>query len=275
MVNMRKRYVFFISDSTGLTAESLGNALLAQFASIDIEKVFLPYTDTLEKARKALLRISSAVQLGDEKPIIISTILDPVIREIVSRADGYIIDIFGSFLSDLEHELGEKSASRVGESHIKPSDEKSLRRIDAVNYALDNDDGVRVNKYDLADIILIGVSRSAKTPSCLYMAMQYGIFAANYPLTEEDLEKGALPKKLIPFKEKIFALTIEPVRLSEIRNERRSASRYASLRQCMWETKEAQLIYKRMALPVIETTNISVEEIGAKILLRANLIRKT
>lgn len=271
----KKRYVFFISDSTGLTAEGLGNALLAQFENIDIEKVFMPYTDTQEKARKAILRISSSVDLGDERPIIVATILDPVIRQIISRSDGYVIDIFGTFLSDLEEELGEKSASRVGQSHVNPSDEKSLRRIDAVNYALDNDDGMRINKYDLADIIVVGVSRSAKTPTCLYLAMQFGIFAANYPLTEEDLEIGRLPQKLVPYKDKIFALTIASNRLSEIRNERRADSKYASLRQCQWEIKEAELIYKKMGFPLVETTSLSVEEIGTKILLMSNLERRT
>lgn len=271
---MKKRYVFFISDSTGLTAEGVGNALLAQFVNIDIEKVFMPYTDTKEKARKAILRIKSAVQLGDERPLIISTILDPVIREIISRSEGYVIDIFGSFLSGLEVELGEKSASRVGESHVNPSDKKALIRIDAVNYALDNDDGMRVNKYDMADIILVGVSRSAKTPGCLYMAMQFGIFAANYPLTEEDLETGKLPQKLLPYKDKIFALTIAPNRLAEIRNERRSGSKYASTKQCQWEVREAELIYKKMAFPILETTSLSVEEIGAQILLKTNLERR-
>ena len=271
---MKKRYVFFISDSTGLTAEGLGNALLAQFVNIDIEKVFMPYTDTEEKARKAILRIASSVQLGDARPLIIATILDPLIRKIVSHSDGYVIDIFGSFLSGLEAELGEKSASRVGESHVNPSDEKALKRIDAVNYALDSDDGMRVNKYDIADIILVGVSRSAKTPVCLYIAMQFGIFAANYPLTEEALETGTLPQKLMPFKDKIVALTIAPNRLSEIRNGRRSGSRYASSKQCQWEVREAGLIYKKMAFPVLETTHLSVEEIGTRILLERNLDRR-
>lgn len=270
----KRRHVFFISDSTGLTAESLGNALLAQFENIDIEKVFMPYTDTQEKARKAILRIKSSVKLDDEKPLVISTILDPVIREIVSHSEGYVIDIFGSFLSGLEKELGEKSASRVGKSHVNPTDEKALRRIDAVNYALDNDDGIKVSKYDQADIVLIGVSRSAKTPSCLYLAMQFGIFAGNYPLTEEDLEGGKLPQQLLPYKDKILALTISPNRLVEIRSERRSGSKYASLKQCQWEVKEAELIYKKMGFPMLNTTNLSVEEIGTQILLMRNLERQ-
>jgi regulator of PEP synthase PpsR (kinase-PPPase family) len=268
-----KRYVFYISDSTGLTAEGLGNALLAQFKSIEIERVFLPYTNTQEKARQALLRIKSSGQLGDARPIIIATILDPLIREIIAESDGYVIDIFGDFLSGIEEELGEKSQSKVGGTHVNPADSKALRRIDAVNYALDNDDGARTNHYDRADLILVGVSRSAKTPTCLYMAMQFGIFAANYPFTEEDLELGKLPARLLPFKNKLFALTIAPERLSKIRNERRSDSKYASIKQCQWEVKEAALIYKKTGLNIIDTTSLSVEEIATQILLSSGIER--
>jgi hypothetical protein len=267
------RYVFYISDSTGLTAESLGNALLAQFNSIEINRVFLPYTNTQEKARQALLRIKSSGQLGDARPIVIATILDPEIREIITSSDGYVIDIFGKFLSGMEEELNEKAQARVGGTHVNPADRKALRRIDAVNYALDNDDGIRTSRYDQADIILVGVSRSAKTPTCLYLAMQFGIFAANYPLTEEDLELGKLPAKLLPFKDKLLALTISPERLSEIRNERRSGSKYASLRQCQWEVKEASLIYKKMGLKMIDTTSVSVEEIATQMLVESEIQR--
>lgn len=268
-----KRYVFYISDSTGLTAESLGNALLAQFKTIEIIRVFLPYTNTQEKARQALLRIRSSGQLGDARPIIIATILDPAIREIIAESDGYVIDIFGDFLSGIEEELNEKAQAKVGGTHVDPSDKKALRRIDAVNYALDNDDGARINHYDRADIILVGVSRSAKTPTCLYMAMQFGIFAANYPLTEEDLELGKLPPKLMPFRDRLVALNIVPERLSEIRNERRSGSRYASLKQCQWEVREAALIYQKTGLKVIDTTSLSVEEIATQVLVETGIQR--
>ena len=234
----------------------------------------MPYTDTQEKARKALLKIRSASQLGDERPLIISTILDPVIREIISRSEGYIIDIFGSFLTGLEKELGEKSAASVGGSHVNPADQKALRRIDAVNFALENDDGMRTHKYDQADVILVGISRSAKTPSCLYMAMQFGIFAANYPLTEEDLNEAKLPAKLARYKDKIFALTIDAKRLVEIRNERRSGSRYASEKQCNWEVREAGLIYRKNRFPILDTSSLSVEEIATRILLIKNLDRR-
>lgn len=271
---MNKRYAFFISDSTGLTAENLGNALLAQFENTTVIPVYLPYTDTEEKARKAILRVRSSMQLADENPLIFSSILNHSIREIIAQADGFVIDIFGSFLPQLEAELGEKPSSRVGTSHANPADEKAVLRIDAVNYALDNDDGMRVNRYDQADIILVGVSRSAKTPTCLYLGMQFGIFAANYPLTEEDLENGQFPAALQNHKSKLFALTIGPERLSAIRNERRSDSKYASLRQCEWEVKEAESLYRRLGLQKVNTTDLSVEEIAAHILVETGLPRR-
>ncbi|MEQ9022600.1 MAG: kinase/pyrophosphorylase, partial [Pseudomonadales bacterium] len=177
------------------------------------------------------------------------------------------------FLPGIEEELGEKSQSKVGGTHVDPADKKALRRIDAVNYALENDDGARINHYDRANLILVGVSRSAKTPTCLYMAMQFGIFAANYPLTEEDLELGKLPSKLMPFRDRLMALTIAPERLSEIRNERRSDSKYASLKQCQWEVREAALIYQKNGLKVIDTTSLSVEEIATQVLVATGVQR--
>ncbi len=271
---MNNRHAFFISDSTGQTAENLGNALLAQFENTQFTPVYMPYTDTKQKARAALLRIRSSVQLADSKPLIFSSILSTSIRETIAEADGFVIDIFGSFLPGLEEELQEKSMSHVGKSHANPAEEKAMLRIDAVNYALDNDDGMRVNRYGQADIVLVGVSRSAKTPTCLYMGMQYGIFAANYPLTEEDLEDGRFPEALLDHKDKLFALTIAPERLSAIRNERRSGSKYASLRQCEWEVKEAESLYRKLGLKKVITTHLSVEEIGAHILVETGLVRR-
>ena len=206
--------------------------------------------------------------------MIFSSIISLTIRNIISQADGLVIDIFGRFLPILESELGQPPIARVGGSHANPSEEKAMLRIDAVNYALDNDDGIRVNRYDQADIILVGVSRSAKTPTCLYMGMQFGIFAANYPLTEEDLEAGKIPIALQDQREKLFALTITPDRLSAIRNERRANSRYASLRQCEWEIKEASILYRKMGLKSVDTTHLSVEEIGAHILVETQLPRR-
>jgi regulator of PEP synthase PpsR (kinase-PPPase family) len=149
-----------------------------------------------------------------------------------------------------------------------------MSRIDAVNFALDNDDGSKIKHYDKADIILVGVSRSGKTPTCLYLALQFGIKAANYPLTEEDLQNFSLPDVLKPHKHKIFGLTIDPERLAAIRNERKANSRYASLAQCYYETEEVEHLYQQEQISFLSTTDLSVEEISTKIMQKAKIKRK-
>jgi [pyruvate, water dikinase]-phosphate phosphotransferase / [pyruvate, water dikinase] kinase len=271
---VERRHAFFISDSTGLTAETLGNALLAQFDQVEFIRSYHPYTDSAEKVQEVCRLIAEAAAEDGAKPLIFDTILNRDLRLIVAQADGVLIDIMGTFLPRLEQELGALSAMRVGKSHANAMEEKAKVRIEAVNYALDADDGGRTNRYDLADLILIGVSRSAKTPTCLYLAMQFGLFAANYPLTEEDFENGGLPEKLLPYKRKLFSLTIDPERLSAIRNERRGGTRYASARQCEWEVREAMLLFQKHAIATIETTSLSVEEIATRIILQTGLKRR-
>lgn len=271
---MERRHAFFISDSTGLTSEALGNALLAQFDQVEFVRSYHPYVDTEEKVRAVCDLIAEAYREDGAKPLIFDTILNGELRLVVAQSQGLLIDIMGTFLPQMESELGALSAMRVGKSHANPMDEKAMRRIEAVNYALDADDGARTNRYDLADIILIGPSRSAKTPTCLYIAMQFGLCAANYPLTEEDLEGGNLPRKLLPYRDKLFGLIIDPVRLSAIREERRAGSRYASAKQCRWEVEEIRLIYQKLAIPNIDTTRLSVEEIATQILLKTNIKRR-
>ncbi|WP_332840158.1 pyruvate, water dikinase regulatory protein [Marinibactrum halimedae] len=268
------RYAFYISDSTGITSETLGNALLPLFKETTFRKVHLPYTDSMEKAEVAVEQINQAHEASGLKPLIFDTIMNPDIRDKIASSNGFLMDIIGTFLPALEKELGAVSSYKVGQSHDNPAEDRALRRMNAVNYALDNDDGAKTKYYKDADVILVGVSRSAKTPTCLYIAMQFGIFAANYPLTEEDLNKGTLPKSLLPYKNKLFALTIAPKRLSCIRQERRADSRYASLKQCEWETKEAEFLYRKWGIPMINTTSISVEEITTHIIVSKNLQRR-
>lgn len=271
---MTIRYAFYISDSTGITSQTLGNALLPLFKDSNFHKVHLPYTDSLDKADDAIRQINEAEQKTGCKPLIFDTVMNPDIRARIATSKGFIMDIIGTFLPSLEKELGAVSSYQVGQSHDNPSGERALMRMDAVNYALDNDDGMKTRYYGEADVILIGVSRSAKTPTCLYIAMQHGIFAANYPLTEEDLEKGELPKSLREHKSKLMALTIEPKRLAAIREQRRSSSRYASLKQCEWEVKEAQFLYRKWGIPAVNSTAISVEEIATKIIVEKRLQRR-
>lgn len=270
-----KRHAFFISDGTGITAEALGHSLLAQFESIEFEQSTLPYIDTVEKALKAVDTINNIATQTGEKPIVFDTIVNQDIRDILSQANSFNVDIFSTFLKPLEQELDMGSSYSVGKFHAGANNAQYRSRIDAVNYALDNDDGSRVKYYDQADIILAGVSRSGKTPTCLYLAMQFGIKAANYPLTEEDLNHLALPKPLQPYKQKLFGLTIDPERLSAIRNTRRANSRYASLNQCYFEIEEVEMLFRQENIPFLNTTDLSVEEISTKIMLDSNLSRKT
>ncbi|WP_286788196.1 MULTISPECIES: posphoenolpyruvate synthetase regulatory kinase/phosphorylase PpsR [unclassified Pseudomonas] len=269
-----KRTAFFISDGTGITAETLGQSLLAQFENISFTKLTRPYTDTVEKARAMVQQINNAAVSDGARPIIFDTIVNREIRAILDQSNGFMIDIFSTFLSPLEQELCAESSYSVGKSHSMMHNANYMQRIEAVNFALENDDGARTQHYDKADLILVGVSRCGKTPTCLYMALQFGIRAANYPLTEEDMERLQLPASLKTQKNKLFGLTIDPDRLSAIRHERRPNSRYASFAQCEFEVREVESLFRRENLPSINSTHFSVEEIAAKILVEKGVERR-
>lgn len=269
-----KRQAFFISDGTGITAETLGHSLLSQFESIEFEKTTLPYVDSVEKAQEIVERLNTLEETTGQKPIVFDTIVNQEIRTLLSKANTFKVDIFATFLSPLEKELEIGSSYSVGKSHKGGDSESYMARIDAVNFALDNDDGSKIKHYDQADIILVGVSRSGKTPTCLYLALQFGIKAANYPLTEEDLGNLQLPNAIKPFKKKLFGLTIDPERLAAIRNERKANSRYASLNQCYYEIEEVEMLYQQEQIEFLSTTDLSVEEISTRIMLHAELVRK-
>ena len=269
-----KRTAFFISDGTGITAETLGQSLLAQFENIQFQKLTRPYIDTPAKAQALVQQIDLATERDGCRPIIFDTIVNQEIRDILAQSSGFMIDIFSCFLSPLEQELSASSSYSVGKSHAIGHSANYMERIEAVNFALDNDDGARTHYYDKADLILVGVSRCGKTPTCLYMAMQYGIRAANYPLTEEDMERLQLPAALKVHKQKLFGLTIDPDRLTAIRHERKPNSRYASFAQCEFEVREVEKLFQRENIPCLNTTHFSVEEISAKILVEMGVERR-
>ncbi|QGG80359.1 pyruvate, phosphate dikinase/phosphoenolpyruvate synthase regulator [Litorivicinus lipolyticus] len=274
-MNRTKRTILFISDGTGITAETLGQALLSQFdTKIDFERQTHPYVDSPDKANQVRDEINHIAGRDGVPPIVFDTLVDPQVRDIISSSNGVMMDVFQTFLKPLESALETESAYSVGMSHaVKPDNGYDLR-IDAVNFALDNDDGARIRYYDQADLILIGVSRCGKTPTCLYLAMQFGIRAANYPLTEEDLDNPVLPAILKKHKSKLFGLTIDPVRLSAIREQRRPDSRYCSPHQCHFEVNEVEAIYRREGIPHIATTDQSVEEISTQVLAMSGLKRR-
>ena len=269
-----KRTAFFISDGTGITAEALGQSLLAQFETFSFTKLTRPYIDSVDKAKGIVQQINAAEQADGARPIIFDTVVNQNIREVIATSNGFMIDIFSTFLAPLEQELVSHSSYTVGKSHSIGENSNYMERINAVNFALDNDDGARTHYYDKADLIMVGVSRCGKTPTCLYMAMQFGIRAANYPLTEEDMEHLQLPNALKPYKHKLFGLTIDPERLSAIRNERKPNSRYSSFAQCEFEVREVEQLFRKENITFINSTHFSVEEISAKILVEKGVERR-
>ncbi|WP_028468850.1 posphoenolpyruvate synthetase regulatory kinase/phosphorylase PpsR [Neptunomonas japonica] len=268
-----KRTVFFISDGTGITAEALGDSLLAQFEEIEFEKITLPYINTQEKALEAVQSITAAGVNDGLRPILIDTIVNDEIRQILNTCDTLKIDIFSTFIKPLENEFATKSSYSVGKSHAIVESDRYKDRINSVNFALDNDDGARTKQYNEADIILLGVSRCGKTPTCLYMALQFGIRAANYPLTEDDLESNGLPACLEPYKDKLYGLTIDPFQLTAIRHERRPNSRYSSLNQCDTEIRFVERLFASQKISFINTTTFSIEEISTRIMAAKGLQR--
>lgn len=269
-----KRTAFFISDGTGITAEALGHSLLSQFESIEFEQITLPYIDNETKALEALRKIAENKNKTGTRPIIIDTIINQDIRKIFADCDAFMIDVFSTFLHPLEKELETHSTYTVGRAHSITDQTQYKTRINAVHFALDNDDGARTNQYEKADVILIGVSRSGKTPTCLYLALQFGICAANYPITEDDLDDLMLPRSLKPFKQKLFGLIIDAERLSAIRQERKPDSRYASIQQCQQEVRGIKALYNRENISYIDTSELSIEEISTRLMEAGKIERK-
>ncbi|MDQ2068405.1 posphoenolpyruvate synthetase regulatory kinase/phosphorylase PpsR [Natronospira bacteriovora] len=269
-----RRTVFFVSDRTGITAETLGHSLLTQFDGIEFRPVTVPFIGTKDKAEDVARRINETAEEEGWRPLVFSTLITDECREIVKAANGMYLDFFDAFIGPLERELRVTSSHAAGRAHGVFDAETYTRRIDAMNFALANDDGITTRHYDRAEVILVGVSRSGKTPTCLYLALHYGVYAANYPLTPDDLEDGKLPKSLEKHKSKLYGLTIDPVRLKEIRNERRPDSNYASTRQVTFEVGEAEFLFRRYGIPFISTTTSSVEEIATTVLHSAGLQRR-
>ncbi len=274
IARMNRRTVFFVSDQTGVTAETMGHSLLTQFEDLEFRQVTLPFISTIDKAEEAVRKIDATGVADGARPVVFSTLVKDDLRTIVKRSHGLFLDFFDAFLTPLEVELQVKSSEREGRAHGIADQLIYSTRIDATNFALSADDGSVVADYDRADVVLIGVSRSGKTPTCIYMAMQYGVFAANYPLTEEDFEGKQMPAMLREHQAKLFGLTIAPHRLQHIRNERRPGSRYSSLAQCEYEVRSAESLFQRFGVPQINATECSIEEIASRVIDRMGIERR-
>jgi regulator of PEP synthase PpsR (kinase-PPPase family) len=270
---MTRRTVFFVSDQTGVTAETMGHSLLTQFEGVEFRPVTLPFVSTIDKAEEAVRKINLAAADAGVKPIIFGTLVQDEIREVIKRSDALFLDFFEAFVGPMERALDVRSTHRAGRAHGMADQSAYTARINATNFALANDDGSN-RDYGHSDVVLVGVSRSGKTPTCLYMAMQYGVFAANYPLTEEDLEGEGLPAALRPHRHKLYGLTISAERLQQIRHERRPASTYSSARQVQFELRSAEALFRRFSIPYINTTECSIEEISSRILDATGIERR-
>ena len=259
------RIVFIVSDGTGITADNFSQSILAQFETT-FKHIRIPFVDSVDKAHEAVSNINQALNKYGVQPIVFTTLVNPELNHIVSKANGLILDMFQTFVAPLEAALGMKSTHAMNRLHHNADTEAYKNRIEAINYSLAHDDGQSNQNLIEADVILVGISRVGKTPTSLYLAMQYGLKAANYPLIPEDFERGQLPKDLIPYRQKIFGLMIDAERLSEIRNERRPGSNYAKLENCRYEINEATAMMKKQSIPWVLTTSKSIEEIATTVL---------
>jgi hypothetical protein len=261
-----RRVVFFVSDGTGITAQMLGHSLLTQFEGVEFAEVTIPFVDTIEKAQDCRARIEDEAARGNGRPIVFSTLVNSDVRDVLRKSQALCLDFFETFIDPLEAGLGLRSTHTIGRSHSAMDKKEYAQRIEAVNFAMAHDDGASHVDLDQAQVILVGVSRSGKTPTSLYLALQFGIRAANYPLIPEDFERGELPRALQPHRAKLYGLTIAPERLCEIRQARRPDSKYANLENCRREVLDAERMMRREGIVWTNSTVKSIEEIATTIL---------
>jgi len=269
------RTVFIVSDGTGITAETFSHSVLSQFEQVQFEQVRLPFIDSLDKAEQAAAQINRCAQEQNQPPIVFSTLVNADIMARIKATQAIFLDLFGAFVEPIEQALGVKSSHSIGRSHMSADSHQYHQRIEAINYTLAHDDGQFIRGLTQADVILVGVSRCGKTPTSLFLAMQYAVKAANFPLIPDDFERGVLPATLAPYRGKLFGLSIHPERLSEVRTERRPGSTYASLKQCRYETTEAERLMRREGIAWLSTTTKSIEEISTTVLQEVGLQRRT
>ncbi|CEO39445.1 posphoenolpyruvate synthetase regulatory kinase/phosphorylase PpsR [Photobacterium kishitanii] len=267
------RDVFYISDGTAITAETLAHAVLGQF-SLDIKQTTLPFVESIERAKQVKNLINQSNEKHGVQPLVFYSVVVPEIKQIIEQADALFYDVLKVLVEPLERDLAMKATPQLQRSHSINKDSASYHdRIAAIEYTLAHDDGVSLNHLEQADIILLGVSRCGKTPTSLYLAMQFGLRAVNYPFIADDMSALKLPKAIEPYRFKTFGLTIDIERLVAIRNERFADSEYASLEQCQDELHKVEAMFRREAIPYLNTSSLSVEEISTRLLSMSGLKR--
>jgi len=268
-----RRTVFFVSDRTGITAEMLGNSLLSQFEQIEFKRQTIPFVDTPERIAEVVGKINETATTEKQRPVVFSSIVDETMSAQLGLANALFLDLFQVFIAPLEAELDAKSSHAAGRSHGIANPMEYFARMEAINFAQAHDDGASTRDLAKAQLILVGVSRCGKTPTTLYLALQFGILAGNFPLTPDDFTDGKLPASVLPYRDRLFGLTIDPERLQQIRQARRPNSKYAALENCRYEVRAAEQLMQRERIPTLDTTARSIEEIATTILHRAGLQR--
>ncbi|MGV6826871.1 MAG: posphoenolpyruvate synthetase regulatory kinase/phosphorylase PpsR [bacterium] len=271
--DQQKRTVFFVSDGTAITAETVGRSLLIQFESIDFQSQTFPFIDTPDKARTISERIQEESATSGCTPLVFSTLLLPETRQIIADTGAPIFDLFEMLLGPLQRSIGCDFSQTVGGAHAMSGSDSYFHRVAAIDYTLAHDDGLGSKDLDKADVILVGVSRAGKTPTSLYLSLQFGINAANYPITEEDLDPLTLPGALHTHRDRLFGLTIQPQQLASIREGRSPGTRYASLAQCQYEVSRVEALYRKESIPYLDSTTVSIEELATMIMQKQSLAR--
>jgi len=268
-VTTSRRDVFFVSDSTGITAETLGNSLMSQFQG-QFVKHRVPFVATAEIAADLAKDIEAAAAAGSA-PIVFMTVVAPDVREIILNTSAITLDLVDHNLQILEKTLNQQARRDRGLFHTISDSDRYRDRMSAVEFTIEHDDGESVKGLGLADVILVAPSRCGKTPTTMYMAVNYGVRAANVPLLEEDLLGQALPEQVRPHADRVFGLISSPQRLHQVRQERRPDSPYSALQQCAFEIKAAESIFTAHSIPYLDTSEKSIEEISATIIARMGL----
>ena len=261
---MQTRSVFYISDGTALTASALGASLLAQFEEVRFKEVRIPFLDSVEKAHFAVERINRQGERDGARPIVFSTLVDRELAQIVRTANALCLSYFDAFIKAMEKEMGVASVHLAGRLH-DAEDIDYKHRIDAINYTLAHDDGISFENLNDADVILVAVSRCGKTPTSLYLAMQFSLKVANYPIVDQDFKRGNLPAEILKHPQKLFGLTISPERLSVLRTERKLSENYAHIDICRRDIYSAEDLMNAARIRFIDTSRQSIEEIATSI----------
>lgn len=265
------RPVYIISDGTGITAGTMGQTLLSQFPATNFERHTIPFVDADDKVKECIRQINHAHKIHKVRPLVFVSFTDNSFKDQIMQSKAVVLDLFAPFIPIMEQLLRTDSSHAAGQSHGITEEGGYMHRIDAINFSMKYDDGVRMEGYSDADLVLVGVSRAGKTPTSLYMALHYGLKTANYPIADDDFEKGVLPDAVLNAREKLFGLVIDPIQLHKIRQARRPNSQYAQLTQCQNEVRQAQACFKKYRIPYIDSTAMSIEELASLVVHRMQL----